>query len=241
MQNEYMELATSISNVLAPITNYKKDVISDNGYQKIIKYVFKNSNDNIYFYPTKNNVNFAIIERCLYYYNDSYQDYSDTLNDLYYRLEDNREKRIINVTSPNQEVTIYVGYSYYEAEDIFIYTIDNDKFLKAIETLEKNKLNITSFKETKIEGNITLDDNMVVYTSIPYDEGWHVKVDNKEVKTQKLAKALLTFEAPSGKHNITIYYRIKGLGLGLLVSFVSLVLALGDILFHKKIIKFFNK
>ena len=82
---------------------------------------------------------------------------------------------------------------------------------------------------------------MLVYTSIPYDEGWHVKVDNKEVKTESLANALLVFAAPSGNHKIKIYYKIKGLGLGIIISLISLTIVFVDLFFHKKIIKLLNK
>ncbi len=242
MQNEFMKLATSIDNVLVPINNIKKEIIYSNNAQTIIKYVFNNPNDNVYFYIDSYNLNFAIVDRCLYYKNaDNYHNYDSVIDGLYYRLDDYGEKHIVNFNPTEKEVVIYIGYNHYDNEEPYIYTIDNLKFGKAIQKLENHKLNITSFKETKIEGNINLDENMTVYTSIPYDEGWHVKVDNKEVPTKVLVKALLTFDAPKGEHKITIYYRIKGLGLGLVISIISLLIVCADIIFHKKMMEILNK
>ena len=241
MQNEYMKLATDIGDILRPLDLVKNETIYSDWNKAVIKYTFKGFDDNLYFYDDSYDVDFMIIDRCLYYNNDSYSNYSDVINGLYDRMENYNEKHIINFKSNDKNISIYVGYNYNHNESIHLYTIDNDNFIKAIDKLKNNKLNITSFKETRIEGNIKLDDNMIVYTSIPYDDGWHVLVDNKEVKTKNFGKALLTFDVPSGKHKIVIYYKIKGLALGLIISIISIMIVCVDIFFHKKIMDFLEK
>ena len=241
MQNEYMKLATGIDEVLKPLNLINKETIYSNSNKTVIKYTFKNYDDNLYFYNKSNDVDFIIIDRCLYYNNDNYANYDNVLSGLYDRLENYNEEHIINFISSDKNVSIYIGYNYKNDEKIDLYTIDNDKFITAIDKLRGNQLKLTSFKETRIEGNITLDDNMIVYTSIPYDEGWYVLVDNKEVKAKVLAKALLTFDAPSGEHKIVIYYKIKGLVLGLIISIISILIVCSDIFFHKKIMELLNK
>ena len=243
MQNEYMEYATGISNILIPINDIKKEIIFNDNYEMIIKYTFNNPNENMYFYDKDYNVDFIIIADNLYYNNERYTDYEEHITKLYNKLTDYNEHRIINFKEEEKKVNIYIGYNYYNnnKEPIKIYTIDNNKFLTATKKLQEHKLNITSFKENHIEGTINLDDNMTIYTSIPYDEGWHVLVDNKEVKTQVLARSLLTFNAPSGEHKIVIYYKIKGIEIGIIISLISLTIVLIDTFFHKKIIKLLNK
>ena len=44
-------------------------------------------------------------------------------------------------------------------------------------------------------GEISLDDDQMIFTSIPYDEGWKVYIDGEEVKTFKTAEAFLAVEA----------------------------------------------
>ena len=239
MQNEYMVLATGIDKIFQPIKIINTEVLYSDSDKKIIKYTFENSFDNLYFYSSSNTVDFMIIDRSLYYNNDSYTDYEKIIGSLYSYLEDYNEKHIINVSPTQNNVTIYVGYNYYD-NDIGGYTINNNNFKKAIDKLRSNKLNITSFKETRIEGNINLDDDMVVYTSIPYDDCWHVLVDGKKVKTRALEKSLLTFEASKGKHKVIIYYKMKGLTLGIIISVIGVVvLCLGKMIKNK--IKIFLK
>ena len=62
----------------------------------------------------------------------------------------------------------------------------------------------------------------MIYTSIPYDEGWKVLVDGKEVKTEKFADSLLMFKAGKGKHKIKIVYTPPLQKLGLIISIISI-------------------
>jgi len=234
LQNEFMELATGVDDVLVPVSYDNKDIIYKNGNQFVMKYVFSNPLDNVYFYNNSYDVDFIIIDKCLYYNNDSYSYYDDTISNLYYRLEDYEEKHIINHLSDKNIINVYVGYNNESLNDINLYTINYDNFDRAIQILRSNKLNITKFKETRIEGNINLDNDMVVYTSIPYDEGWHVLVDNKPVKTKVLGKSLLLFDVGSGEHNIVIYYKIKGLTIGIIISVLSVLLLVLNTIYMKK-------
>ena len=235
MQNEYMELATGVDNVLVPISYTNSETVYKNGNQGVVKYIYNNPGDNLYFYSDNYNVDFIILNGCLYYNNSNYLYYDDTISELYYQLEDYGEKHIINFISDQNQVVIYVGYSYDDNRDIKLYTINHYNFDKAIQKLRSNKLNITKFKETRIEGNINLSDDMVVYTSIPYDSGWHVLVDGESVKTRALSKSLLAFDASSGEHDVVIYYRVKGLTIGIIVSILSISLLVIDTFFHDKI------
>lgn len=62
-----------------------------------------------------------------------------------------------------------------------------------------------------------------LFTSIPYNAGWHVKVDGKTVKTQEVWNAMLAFKLPSGKHQIKLYYIPQGLIYGSLTTLLSLI------------------
>jgi uncharacterized membrane protein YfhO len=93
-----------------------------------------------------------------------------------------------------------------------------DKFLLAYNSLKKNKIEINEFKEDYIEGKIKAQDDYVIYTSIPYDDGWCVYVDNKQVDTFKLGDALLAFKVPKGEHAIKLKYRIHYIWFWLFVD-----------------------
>lgn len=235
VQNDYIGKATNIQDVLVKMDYIDKEEVLENGNKKIIKYTLINPDDNVYFYTDDYSVDFVIINNCIYYKNDNYNDYNISRNSeyYYYDMESYSEPYVINFNSYEDEINIYVGYSDYIDDDFYVYTIDNDKLDLAYSLLKNNKLEITKFMESKIIGEIQLDNDMMMYTSIPYDSGWHVLIDNKKVETYHLAKSLLMFEVPKGKHKIVVYYRIKGFYLGLMLTILSSIV----VLFDKKIFK----
>ena len=60
-------------------------------------------------------------------------------------------------------------------------------------------------------------------TSIPYDDGFSIKVDNKPVDAIKLNKAFLGFKLDKGKHNIKIIYQAPLQKEGLIISIIGLI------------------
>ena len=233
IQNEYMNLATGVDNVLEQLKVINKELIYQKDNYVIVKYTLANSFDNLYFY-NNNEVDFVILNDCLYYSNDNYRQYNDVINNLYYMLVKNDDKYMLNFKLDEKVIDIYLGYSNLSNDySVSLYTINDNNFLKAISKLKSNILNVTSFKETKIKGNITVNNDMVMYTSIPYDEGWHVLVDGKKVKTRALAKSLLIFDIPNGSHDVIIYYKEKGLILGIFISIMSILLFFSDKIIKK--------
>jgi len=106
--------------------------------------------------------------------------------------------------------------------------LDLAKFREGYERLQKNgTLNLTEFKETYLAGDINLSSNMLVYTSIPYDKGWTVKVDGKALTEEEIYKvggALLAFKLPAGAHRIEMSFSQQGLIAGTVISFFTILL-----------------
>ena len=61
-------------------------------------------------------------------------------------------------------------------------------------------------------------------TSIPYDTGWKVMVDGKEIETYAVGTALMGFDLNEGAHEITMDFTPEGLWSGSFISIASIVL-----------------
>lgn len=55
-------------------------------------------------------------------------------------------------------------------------------------------------------------------TSIPYNPGWKVKVDGKEVSTKEVWVSLLSFPITKGKHKVEMTFTPNGFWLGTFIS-----------------------
>jgi uncharacterized membrane protein YfhO len=223
IQNDFINKATGVNDIFKQINNYEKKIIYQEKGKTIVKYTIKNINDTIYFYNNSGDIDYMLIDNSLYYNNQDYN-YGNVNNGvIIYNYEDYNEKRIIPVTASNKEYSIYVGYNNYYSDDVLIYTIDDNNLNLAYKVLNDNKVNIIDFKEDNINASIDAKEDKLIYTSIPYDEGWHVYIDDQEVETSKIGNALLAFNITKGKHNIQIKYRIPYIKIGATISSISLI------------------
>lgn len=64
--------------------------------------------------------------------------------------------------------------------------------------------------------HIEIPEEQVLLTTIPFDEGWTVKINNKKVSTRAFEDGFLSFNVPSGTHDITLSFTPPGLILGVI-------------------------
>ncbi len=222
IQNDFIEKTTGIKNVLEKLNYLNKELIYNKNNKKLYKYTFKNPQENMYFY-INDYIDFMIVNGDLYYQNEKFT-YVKNIEQLkLFNYNDLNENYIVLTRSDEDNYSIYIGYDNYNQDDFQAYYINNDKFKLAESILNKEKLNITDFKENKIVGNLSLKSAKVLYTSIPYDKGWKVYANNKLINTFKIGDSLLGFELGKGDYNITIKYLPYGIKLGALISITSLI------------------
>ncbi len=99
-----------------------------------------------------------------------------------------------------------------------VYRFSDTAMISVYETMSRQPLKLTSWTDTKLEGTVAAQEDGVLYTSIPFDKGWTVKVDGEEVETEKLFEAFLSVKLPAGSHEITFEYFPEGLKLGGIIS-----------------------
>ncbi len=198
-----------------------KEVVNKDGIV-VVKYVMKNMGDNYYFYINDSNISFVYNNHKLYYLSDDTSVIDDVKNISVDENIDYSEKFIVNDKGLDEEVVFYVGYNTYVDDTFEVYSIDYNGLNEAYNYYLSNKLTISEFKEDYILAFSNLDEDMVVYTSIPYDRGWEVYVDGEKVDTYSIGNALLGFDLSDGEHEVILKYRVPYFNVGLLISFVSL-------------------
>lgn len=142
------------------------------------------------------------------------------------------------VLSSNEDIKnleIEISKGKFEISNINIYTMDYEK----INYEEISELNIDK-KNSRITGKVDVENDSYVISSIPYDEGFKVYVDNVEVDVQMVNEAFVGFKVPIGDHEILIEYNSPGKLLGIITSIFGL---LGFILvyIYEKYQEKFNK
>ena len=79
-----------------------------------------------------------------------------------------------------------------------------------------------------------MEKDKTIYTSIPYDKGWKVYVNNKEIKTFKINNSLLGFDLNKGKNKIELKYVPNNLDIGLSISITTVIFSITYLIIKKK-------
>ena len=108
--------------------------------------------------------------------------------------------------------------------DVKVYRFDYDALGRLKEALASNAMEITRFTDTKISGTVTADAPCLLFTSIPYDKSWTVKVDGVPAETKDFAEAFLSVKLTPGTHTLEFSFLPEGMILGIILTAVSLVL-----------------
>ena len=119
---------------------------------------------------------------------------------------------------------------------IYACTMDTRLWEQGLARLQDEKMEITSFENTRVEAKITAKQDGVLYTSIPAElEGsWEVSVDGKQVKIGAFAGSFLALPLTEGEHSLVFRYSPLGFEKGLGISFVSLLLLIALAIWERK-------
>lgn len=105
---------------------------------------------------------------------------------------------------------------------IYAYSVDQNVLNEGYQKLSDNALKIKKFTDTKIVGNINVKNDCVLYSSIPYDEGWNVYVDGKKADKFEIGNAQLGIQLESGDHEIEYKYSPKGIKYSIPISVITI-------------------
>lgn len=120
---------------------------------------------------------------------------------------------------------------YLREEIPYFFYFDEELFTSAIDVLQKSAADIYEYSPTSLRSRITIsDDDMICYTSIPYQKGWEIYVDGEKVDYYEVFDALIGFDITSGEHEIEMKFMPYGMRLGLLLG----ILGLGLLVFLQK-------
>ena len=127
----------------------------------------------------------------------------------------------LNIKLELNEDVLYIKASDYN----YFYYFNEDVYLDAVTRLKGSEFRINEWTEDTLEGtiNVAAGDELI-FTTIPYDKGWKVIADGKEVETFEVLDSLIAFKLPAGEHELTMKYRPNCAVYGSLISVGGIVI-----------------
>lgn len=118
--------------------------------------------------------------------------------------------------------------TYRKSGNIMLYaaSFDDEAYKEVYEQLnDDEKYELQECTDTYLKGSIMAKKDGVMYTSIPYDKGWSVKVDGKDAELLPIAgEGLIGVELTEGTHIVEFEYTPKGLYMGIVISVGSVAI-----------------
>lgn len=129
-----------------------------------------------------------------------------------------------------QEVQVTIGAESSVSGNIYVVTLDDAVYQEHMAALSAGGMQVTSFTDSSVKGTISAREDGAVFTSIPYDAGWTVKVDGEKVETYGVGErdfqgnngAMLAFDIGQGEHTVELSFLPRGLLAGILISVLCL-------------------
>ena len=118
----------------------------------------------------------------------------------------------------------------YTYKSIRVYAVPMDIYASNARALDERKLDVESWDNDRILGNVSADKNSILFLSIPANRGWHAYIDGKETDMiQGLDIAFSGIRVPAGNHRIELTYSYPGFAAGMAgtaAGFLLLILIL---------------
>lgn len=156
-----------------------------------------------------------------------------------YKSQINITGQYYNLGYFEQDSTVRFTLSFYGTKEIELINppvvlLDTMKYQSAMKQIQENSLDF-DVKKRRATAHVELAEDKVLMTTIPYDKGWSVYVDNKKVNSKDFKHAFLTFDIPKGTHEIKLVFLPQGFKLGLICFVLGTGLFIGyDLMLRKK-------
>lgn len=142
---------------------------------------------------------------------------------------DNNMRQIAGASDSASQNTVSIGVAEgytnmpQDNQPVF-YALNLKVFEQIIDKLKANELVPVVFKDGKIEGEYTAEDDGNLLLSVPYDEGWTVTINGAAAELTPAAdKGLSCLSVQKGANKIVMSYRTPGAFAGLAVSLATAV------------------
>lgn len=90
--------------------------------------------------------------------------------------------------------------------------------------LQQHPLEVSEYRDGYIKGTVEAGEGQVLFLSIPYENGWTIRVDGEEVEPETVLDAFIAIPLSKGQHEIEMRYISEGFVTGVLISTVSVLL-----------------
>lgn len=126
---------------------------------------------------------------------------------------------------------VSIEYEYNSVSDagvaqFYVTTFDRQAYETVYNTLTQTMLEVEALEDGYVRGTIEMPADKTLFTSIPYDEGWKLKVDGEEADYYQIAGSFIGVDLEAGLHTVEFVYAPRGLYPGIAIAVLCMFLLL---------------
>ena len=135
---------------------------------------------------------------------------------------------------PGESFTISVASARPVDGNIYAALLDENTLESGISRMAQAPAVFTAYTGTRVACEIEVEKGRMLFTSIPYEKGWHVTVNGKPTDTVPIGGGLIGIPLTEGHNAVELRYAVRGLTAGMMLSLVSVAAAVW-LLFGKEL------
>lgn len=134
-------------------------------------------------------------------------------------------------------VRLTIANEYCYMIDQWFYQLDVDAEKQAIAQLSTGGWELTSSNSgfTNMTAQVNAKDGQILFTSIPLEAGWTVKVDGQKVEPVELYGCLMGIPMSAGTHTVKLSFFPQGLALGIVLFIIALPIVIFFIMQERRV------
>ena len=158
---------------------------------------------------------------------NSYKLFQDVGEGTFYNYP--RERIAINlVNQTNQDqIKLWFGPGTYEISEIVLTFNSYEQYAQDSESKMQSGLENVTYTSRSVKGQINAEEKSILFLSIPYSDGWRVKVDGKTVEPMEVNSSFTGIPISEGTHEIELTYTTPYFVLGTVISVGTLLVLIG--------------
>lgn len=108
-----------------------------------------------------------------------------------------------------------------------IYRLDEEVLNETLAVLGLRHLEDVTWESNHISGRITMEEPGRLILSVPYEDGWTVRMNGEKVEGELFGGCLMAFDLEPGTYEIEMKYQAAGAVAGIIVTAVSIAVFAG--------------
>lgn len=110
----------------------------------------------------------------------------------------------------------------YKPDELRWFRVNEEAFQDTLSQFEEASLQFTEATDERLVGYVTAHEKGTLVFAIPYEPGWRIKIDGRDMPLDRQLDALLGIEIPKGEHSFELFYETPLGNIGKIISLISI-------------------